>query len=106
MVRSLSKRGMPKPVAIAMAFALAIFFVPFTAASAFAGEPTLTLEGCRGSVDSYEPTGPFVCPDDQYTPGAVGSNPALMRSGLPRASFFMSSLSTSTSCVPRTSSAI
>ena len=38
--------------------------------------------------------------------GAVGSNPALMRSGLPRASFFLSSLSTSTSCVPRISSAI
>jgi hypothetical protein len=47
-----------------------------TAAPAFAGtDPahiTFTLEGCRGDAGSFAATGPFVCPDAQYTTGNLG----------------------------------
>jgi Domain of unknown function (DUF5979) len=55
MVRSLTKRGMPKPFAILIAVLMALYFVPFSAlssASAAAGDPVVTQEsginGCEG----------------------------------------------------------
>ena len=78
MARSLTKRGMPKPFAIVIAALLALYFVPLGPLTASAapsgGEPTLTLNGCRGSVSSYPATGPFVCPDGEYTPGNLQKN--------------------------------
>ena len=69
MVRSMTKRGMPKPFAILIAALLALYFVPLGALPASATEPALGLEGCRGSAAEYPANGPFVCPDDEYTPG-------------------------------------
>jgi len=41
-----------------------------------AGDPvrvSFTLEGCRGTFGgSFPVTGPFICPDGQYTPGDLG----------------------------------
>jgi uncharacterized repeat protein (TIGR01451 family) len=54
MVRSMTKRGMPKPFAILIAFVLALYFVPFSSMSASAaeGDPVVTQEdgvnGCMG----------------------------------------------------------
>src|SRR5688572_23637367 len=54
MVRSMTKRGMPKPFAILIAFVLALYFVPFSSMSASAaeGDPVVTqeegIEGCMG----------------------------------------------------------
>lgn len=51
MVRSLTKRGMPKPFAIALAALLALYFVPLGALPAHAAEPSkdisINIEGCR-----------------------------------------------------------
>ncbi|HEU4945736.1 MAG TPA: hypothetical protein VFT31_01150, partial [Kribbella sp.] len=69
MVRSLTKRGMPKPFAILIAFVMALYFVPLNASPASATEPSLGLQGCRGSAASFPANGPFVCPDTEYTPG-------------------------------------
>jgi hypothetical protein len=33
----------------------------------------LTLEGCRGDAGLFPPAGPFVCPDEDYTTGNLGS---------------------------------
>ena len=69
MVRSMTKRGMPKSVAMLITALLALYFVPLGALPASATEPALGLEGCRGSAAEYPANGPFVCPDDEYTPG-------------------------------------
>jgi uncharacterized repeat protein (TIGR01451 family) len=69
MVRSMTKRGMPKPFAILIAAVLALYFVPLGALPASATEPALGLEGCRGSAADFPASGPFVCPDDEYTSG-------------------------------------
>ncbi|HEU4911714.1 MAG TPA: DUF5979 domain-containing protein [Actinomycetes bacterium] len=51
MVRSLTKRGLPKPFAIALATLLALYFVPLGALPAHAAEPSkdisINIEGCR-----------------------------------------------------------
>ena len=74
MVRSLSTRGVPKPVAIAVAFALAIFFVPFVGGSSASAATQYTLEGCRLAAGETLPNadGDFICQDADYTTGNLG----------------------------------
>jgi uncharacterized repeat protein (TIGR01451 family) len=65
---------MPKPVAIAQAFALAIFFVPFVGGSAANAATQYTLEGCRLTPGESLPNanGDFICKDADYTTGNLG----------------------------------
>ena len=63
------RRGLPKPVAGVIAALLALYFVPLGATPAAATEPTLTLQGCRGSAADFPADGPFVCADGEYTTG-------------------------------------
>jgi hypothetical protein len=77
MVRSLTKRGMPKPFAILIAVLMALYFVPFAALSpANAAGFQYTLEGCRLAGNNTLPNadGKFICTDAEYTTGNLGKS--------------------------------
>src|SRR4051812_23233585 len=77
MVRSMTKRGMPKPFAILIAVLMALYFVPFAALSpANAAGFQYTLEGCRLAGNNTLPNadGKFICTDAEYTTGNLGKS--------------------------------
>jgi uncharacterized repeat protein (TIGR01451 family) len=77
MVRSMTKRGMPKPFAILIATLMALYFVPFSALNpASATGFQYTLEGCRLAAGNTLPNadGKFICTDAEYTTGNLGKS--------------------------------
>jgi hypothetical protein len=62
---------------LAMVAALVAVIAPTSAVATSPSQVTITWNGCRGDTDSYIATGdantPFVCGDDQYTGGNLGT---------------------------------
>ena len=65
MVRSLSKRGMPKPFAILVAALLALYFVPLNALPASATVPNFEIDGnqVHNSGEDWKDLTPGSMPD-------------------------------------------
>src|SRR3989337_1245601 len=74
MVRSVTKRGIPKPLAILIALGLGLYFVPFVGATAANAATQYTLEACRLDPGDLLPNGDgdFICENDDYTTGNLG----------------------------------
>lgn len=67
-----------RPIALAVVLVLVAAFAPVLLTTSGAGavkgdQITERLEGCRASATIYPTTGPFVCPDADYTTGNLGS---------------------------------
>lgn len=61
------------PLALLLAIPAIVLPLKIHAAGVDPSHVSFTLEGCRASASVYPATGPFVCPDANYTTGNLGS---------------------------------
>lgn len=71
--RRLLRRGIVAAVAGLVGGLVPVLAGPTPVGAIDGDQISETLEGCRASADAYDPEGPYVCDDADYTTGNLGS---------------------------------